>query len=528
MQWGLLWLIGFAVSLSAEALIRSCRRAEASCERMEDLTRNAALFPEENPYPVMRAFPGGELLYANRAASILLEQWQCPVGARMPEAVQREVAAVLESGSPQELELRCGDRELSFVMVPIADRHYVNFYGRDVTAQKSVQQALLEAHERLRTTLESISDGFMSLDRQWRVTFVNERGAQAAGQTRKSMLGRVLWEIFPDAVGSEFERAYQHAMSRRATTSAEAFYPPLNAWFEARAYPSEDGISVFFRDISDRKQTEAKLKYSEEALRQANEHLEAMVRKRTLELEDTVARLENEIASRKKIQAQLHQLSRKSLEALEADRRSVARELHDSIGGSLAAIKFGMEEAAEQSLQDPVCGVRQLETLISHLADTIKETKRISANLRPLTIDDLGLLATIEWYTRQFCQRYENIRVIRQIGVEEQEIPEDFKIVFYRVMQEAMTNAAKHSRADTIYVRLKKDASHFEFEVEDNGSGFDSGVVFDRQDRLSGFGLRSMQERAEICGGVLRLDTQPDKGTSVRVTLPAAEIAVGF
>jgi signal transduction histidine kinase len=342
------------------------------------------------------------------------------------------------------------------------------------------------------------------------------------------MLGRVLWEIFPDAVGSEFERAYQHAMSRRATTSAEAYYPPLNAWFEARAYPSEDGISVFFRDISDRKQTEAKLKYSEEALRQANEHLEAMVRKRTLELEDTVARLENEIASRKKIQAQLHQLSRKSLEALEADRRSVARELHDSIGGSLAAIKFGLEEAAEQSLQDPVCGVRQLETLISHLADTIKETKRISANLRPLTIDDLGLLATIEWYTRQFCQRYENIRVIRQIGVEEQEIPEDFKIVFYRVMQEAMTNAAKHSRADTIYVRLKKDASHFEFEVQDNGSGFDSGVVFDRQDRLSGFGLRSMQERAEICGGVLRLDTQPDKGTSVRVTLPAAEIAVGF
>jgi len=1088
-QWGLLWLIGIAVSLFAEDLIRSCRQAEASCERMERLSRNAALFPEENPYPVMRAARGGELLYANRAAAKLLEQWQCPAGARVPEVMQRELAAALESGNPQELELRCGDRELSFVLVPIADRHYVNFYGRDITAQKSAQealrkserlyraigesidygvwvcaadgrnlyasesflkmvgitqqqcsdfgwgdvlhpedaertiaawkecvrtggtwdiehrfrgadgqwhavlargvpvknekgeilcwaginldirrfkqteqeleaaraeavkeknrleavmealpvgvaitdvrgghlktnrafeaiwggscpatnsvadyaaykawwletgelvepeewgaaralrtgetitgklleiqrfndarafvissaspifdtageidgcavaimditelqeaeQALRAAHERLRTILGSISDGFISLDRQWRVSFVNERGAQDVGQTRESMLGRVLWEIFPEAVGSEFERAYQRAMTQRVTTTAEAYYPPLNAWFEARAYPSEDGISVFFRDITDRRrveqilrenqadlnwaqsvgrigswrlniqrnellwsdenhrifglpkgtpmsyetflgivhpedrdyvdrkwtaalrgepydiehrlivgnsvkwvreraelefdadgkllggfgitqditehkladealsksearfrllaetaagllaasdpqrhvndlagrimnhldchcffnflvaeeqpgrlrlnawagipeeeahriewldygvavcgcvardgvrivaehipttpdvrtelvksygikayachplvgvngrllgtlsfgtrsretfsaedldlmkavtdqvavamvrmQNERDLRNSSEALRQANEKLEEKVRIRTQELEDTVAALRNEILVRKKIQAELHHLSRKSLEALEADRRTVARELHDSIGGSLAAIKLGLEEAAEQALREPVEGAASLETLASHLADTIKETKRIAANLRPLAIDDLGLLATIEWYTRQFCQRYENIRVIRQIEVEEQDIPEEFKIVFYRVMQEAMTNAAKHSRADTVYIRLKKLASHFEFEVEDNGCGFNPDEVFARQDQLSGFGLKSMQERSEICGGVLNLHTQPDAGTSVRVALPIGTAASGF
>jgi signal transduction histidine kinase len=198
----------------------------------------------------------------------------------------------------------------------------------------------------------------------------------------------------------------------------------------------------------------------------------------------------------------------------------VARELHDSVGGSLAAIKFGLEEVAEQATQDPVCGAASLGTLISHLMDTIKETKRISANLRPLMLDDLGLLATIDWYTRQSRPRYGNIRLIQQIDVQEHEVPEEYKIVFYRVMQEAVNNAAKHSRADTIYIRLRKGAAHFELEVEDNGTGFDLSEIFNRQDRLSGFGLKSMQERAEMCGGILNVHTQPGEGTIVKVTLP--------
>jgi PAS domain S-box-containing protein len=401
-----------------------------------------------------------------------------------------------------------------------------------------------------------------------------------------------------------------------------------------------------------RMQNELALRSSEEALRRANEELEETVRKRTLELEDTVAALKNEIVVRKKIQTQLHQLSRvfmdaadpviiedlsgkvvemnreaeavygwgreeligkpvdtlflperhhlaaglrerccagqeirnwegirraksgriipslltafpltdetgkvafvatickdisarkemearlkeaqrhlqalsrKSLEALETDRRSVAREIHDSIGGSLAAIKFGMEEVAGQAVQDPACGSALLGTLISHLADTIKETKRISANLRPLTIDDLGLLATIEWHTRQFSQRYEDIRLVRQIEVQEHEIPEDLKIVVYRVMQEALTNAAKHSRADTIYIRLKKDAGRLDLEVEDNGCGFDPLIAFQCGDGMSGYGLRGMQERAEICGGSITIRSRPGAGTHIRAALPVSE-----
>ncbi|MCU0592409.1 MAG: ATP-binding protein [Desulfobacterales bacterium] len=111
--------------------------------------------------------------------------------------------------------------------------------------------------------------------------------------------------------------------------------------------------------------------------------------------------------------------------------------------------------------------------------------------------------------------------------MEEQEIPEEFKIVFYRIMQEALTNVSRHSQADAVTVRLTKSATHFEFEVEDNGCGFDTSNVFGAPDRLSGYGLKSMQERAEICGGVLNVRTRPHAGTSVKVSLPIAA-ASGF
>jgi signal transduction histidine kinase len=137
-------------------------------------------------------------------------------------------------------------------------------------------------------------------------------------------------------------------------------------------------------------------------------------------------------------------------------------------------------------------------------------------------------LATIDSYSRQFSQRYGNIRLFREIGVKEQEIPDEFKIVIYRVMQEAFTNAAKHSRADTLFIRLKREAAHVVFEVEDNGCGFDVNGVFSRDDGMSGFGLKSMQERTKICDGLFDIRSSPGGGTCIRVALPASDAAAVF
>ncbi len=243
-----------------------------------------------------------------------------------------------------------------------------------------------------------------------------------------------------------------------------------------------------------------------------------------------VATITKDISMLKKMEQELRdshrrlkEFSRKSIEALEADRRTVSRELHDSIGGNLAAIKVAMESILKKIAERSDEAATSLERTISHLAETIKECKQISANLRPEIIDDMGLLATIDWHINQYRQYYSHIKIVRQIDMEEQEIPEALKIVIHLVIQEALNNAAMHSKADTIYIRLKKTGNYFEAEVEDNGLGFDFNEVSNRVDRMSGYGLKSMQERVEIIGGSFSLHSLSGTGTCIRIAFPVGE-----
>jgi PAS domain S-box-containing protein len=222
-------------------------------------------------------------------------------------------------------------------------------------------------------------------------------------------------------------------------------------------------------------------------------------------------------------QRRLKEFSRKSIEALEADRMTISRELHDSIGGNLAALKVSLESVVRKIAERPGDAAASLEKTILHLADTIKECKQISASLRPEIIDDMGLLATIDWHTRQFSEHYSHIRIVRQIDVDEPEVPEPLKIVIYRVIQEALSNVAMHSKADTIFIRLKRTGHHLEAEVEDNGRGFDFQEVSERVDRMSGYGLKSMRERVEIIGGSFALHSLPGTGTCIRISFHVGE-----
>jgi PAS domain S-box-containing protein len=236
-----------------------------------------------------------------------------------------------------------------------------------------------------------------------------------------------------------------------------------------------------------------------------------------------ISLLKNMESELRESQRRLQKLSRKSIEALEVDRRTVSRELHDSIGGNLAAIRFALEKVVKMIAEKPESAAESLDRSISHLAETIKECKRLSVNLRPSVLDDMGLISTIDWHAGQMGQQYSRIRIIQQIDVTEQEIPEVVKIVIYRVIQEALNNAARHSQADTVYIRLKRSGNYLETEVEDNGRGFDLDQVYERGDHLSGLGLRSMQERVEIIGGSFLVHSLSGAGTRIRIVLPMGE-----
>ena len=140
----------------------------------------------------------------------------------------------------------------------------------DITERRQAEIALQQAHDRNIATLESIGDGFFSVDQQWRVIYVNEKGARMVGQTRDGMLGHNLWKLFPEAVGSRFQQAYQRAMAEQVSVSLEEFYPPLDTWFEAHAYPAPEGLSVFFADVTERKRREQELAEAKAAAEAAN------------------------------------------------------------------------------------------------------------------------------------------------------------------------------------------------------------------------------------------------------------------
>jgi signal transduction histidine kinase len=234
-----------------------------------------------------------------------------------------------------------------------------------------------------------------------------------------------------------------------------------------------------------------------------------------------------DITVRKKTEAalqeserRLRELSRKILDAQENERKLVAQEIHDSISGDLAAIKICLEEKLHKMKGDPPGNAISLEKIISTIEDTIRETRRISARLRPSMLDDLGLFSTIDWFCRDFEKYQPEIRMVRRLEIEEDDVPEQLKVVVYRIMQEAMNNVAKHSDADRMDISLVKFGDELKLSVQDNGCGLDFERIRSNPDPLSGYGLSNMRDRAEICGGKLEINSKPGAGTAVHLTLP--------
>jgi len=262
-------------------------------------------------------------------------------------------------------------------------------------------------------------------------------------------------------------------------------------------------------------------------LKQAHDALEGMVARRTKELAHTVEALQAEVYERKTIEKDLRR-SKQALRALtlkivdtqENERRQIAKELHDSIGASLAAIKYAVEGRLMHMQDAPPANTVSLEKVVAHLNDTIREVRRISASLRPSMLDDLGLLATIDWYCRNSGEMYTAIAIATRMEVEEAEIPEPAKIIIYRVLQEAVNNALKHSGAENVQVHLTANAAEVRMCVTDDGCGFPPQDYVSDGDSMSGYGLAGMHDRATMAGGRLTVDSTPGEGTTVCLVLP--------
>lgn len=279
---------------------------------------------------------------------------------------------------------------------------------------------------------------------------------------------------------------------------------------------------VVLQDIS-------RIKQAEEALKNNNDQLEHLVQARTAELMQANEQLKREIVERQCIEEQLRRsenemrlLSSQLLTVQEMERKRIASELHDGIGQSLSAIKFCMENAL--SLRVPPYNdqdIQLIKGVIPKMQTAIDEVRRISMNLRPSTLDDLGIIPTIAWFCREFRSIYSNIQLDTRIDIAETDVSVPLKTVIYRIMQEALNNIVKHAKAEYARIHLRKTDSAIELLVQDDGVGFDldgSPALSKKSDK--GFGIASMRERAESSGGAFFMTSGHKAGTVIHVSWP--------
>ncbi len=246
---------------------------------------------------------------------------------------------------------------------------------------------------------------------------------------------------------------------------------------------------------------------SKAALEQHNRELEYRVAERTRALE----------ASNR----ELKYLSQKLMSAEEDERRRIARDLHDSIGQSLSAIKVHVENTLSDIGGRLQADDRmRFKNLVPMIKTAITDVKRIIRNLRPSVLDELGLVATINWICREFNALYPDVKIEKKLEIDDHQVPEPLKIPIFRLLQEALNNISKHSGASRIEITLRRRNRQICFEIKDDGCGFDPEHACQNSAHDSGFGLTGMRERAEICGAAFKIESRPGQGTRIAAKWP--------
>ncbi len=211
--------------------------------------------------------------------------------------------------------------------------------------------------------------------------------------------------------------------------------------------------------------------------------------------------------------------AQQAINAMENDRKTVAREIHDSIGGSLAAIKLFMESRMDSADVSSCKSAKPIEQIISYLKDTIKETRTICHQLNPRALEDFELTVAISKLIKRFNQFFPKTEVDFELDLSVEAISEKVKTVVYRVVQEALNNIGKHSGADAVKIKLTALHNQILLKVEDNGWGFDIRVLETDQSH-QGFGMRGMRDRIELCEGTFQVQSKPGKGTRLSAIIP--------
>ena len=224
------------------------------------------------------------------------------------------------------------------------------------------------------------------------------------------------------------------------------------------------------------------------------------------DLQNEIMRREAAEQALRRSRNELEILSRQQIAAQENERKRIARELHDSVGQQVSAIKYSLERIElPQHARTSESQLQVLRRAITGLQDVLEELRGIAMNLRPAVLDDLGAASAVSWFCREFAESYPTLQLHEQVSVRDAEVPERLGTAVFRSVQELLNNVAKHAQAHKVIVSLSRRIDRLVLEVDDDGVGL--GKAAPPAALRSGRGIHNLRERAEMTGGHLTLSS---------------------
>ncbi len=357
----------------------------------------------------------------------------------------------------------------------------------DITDRKIASQLLFRFNEELAlkvklkteeltNVFERVTDAFVALDSNWCFVYVNKKAGEMINRKPESLIGKHFWTEFPGGVGHPLFNTYNRAMNEQEFVQVEEYYAPNDRWFLNLIYPSPDGLSIYFQDITDRKKAEERLNQSYEEIRKLTTHL---------------------------------------VNIREEERIAVAHELHDELGQQLTALKMNISWLSKKLTETDETTDNKVKEILSLIDDAVKTIRRISSELRPGILDDLGLIAAMDWQVREF-QKKSGIAVHFSVMGNATDSKGETATGLYRILQESLTNVMRHAQAENINVILENGEDAITLSISDDGIGFDPELM--KKNRT--LGLLGMNERIRIMGGTFEIESKPGDGATINVSVP--------
>jgi len=480
---------------------------------------------------------------------------------------------------------------------------------RDITERRKLEQQLQQFNRDLKEQVkektaeltgifERITDAFIAVDKNFRYTYLNKKAGELFRHDPAALIGKWVWDVFPDAIGSATYLAFNKSMAEQRNITNIDYYAPLDLWQENHLYPSPDGLSIFIRDITEQKKREQEITDYKYALDQSSivsitdqngtiKHVNENFCKNSkykeqeligqdhrilhsgyhstafmADLRTTIAggkiwqgeicnqakdgtiywvdttifpflnekgepyeylAIRADISERKKRENELQQsyqdirhLASHLQDIREEERAGIAREIHDELGQQLTGIKMDLSWISRRIPRESNEIKEKVNGTLELLDTTIKTVRRIATELRPSILDDLGLIAAIEWQSQEF-QKRSGIATEFVSSLPEFDGSSAIAIGLFRICQESLTNIARHAEAGKVRITLQeKGEASILLKIEDDGNGFLPDMI----GRKKTLGLLGMKERTVMMGGDFEIISQPGKGTTLSVTVP--------